>query len=94
MQFPDILYPTTCNPLWNFYFGYGFDRTEHDIPRRICRMSMLFLRSLEATGGAIFFLPYLKYFGNMFGYKNVMKSNYTVVDVIQVNDIYVYNNRT
>ncbi|XP_014480099.1 PREDICTED: probable cytochrome P450 304a1 isoform X2 [Dinoponera quadriceps] len=81
--FPDILYSTIGSSLWKVLFGQRFDRTEHDIPRRVCRLSMMFVRSLESTGGAIFHLPFLKFFGNMFGYKNVIKSNYLVADIIQ-----------
>ncbi|XP_032684778.1 probable cytochrome P450 304a1 [Odontomachus brunneus] len=81
--FPDILYPTICSSFWNVLFGCKFDRSEHDIPRHICRMSMLFQRSLDATGGAIFHLPILRFFGNMFGFKNMIKANYAVADIIQ-----------
>uniref|UniRef100_A0A348G630 Cytochrome P450 2 n=1 Tax=Odontomachus monticola TaxID=613454 RepID=A0A348G630_ODOMO len=81
--FPDILYGTIGSSFWNLLFGSKFDRSEHDIPRHIGRMSMLFQRSLDATGGAIFHLPILRFFGNMFGYKNMIKSNYAVTDIIK-----------
>ncbi|XP_011146960.2 probable cytochrome P450 304a1 [Harpegnathos saltator] len=81
--FPDILYPTICSSLWNVLFGQRFNRSEHDIPRRFGRMAMLFHRSLDSTGGALFHLPVLRYFGNMFGFKDMMKANNAMIDIIQ-----------
>ncbi|XP_032684829.1 probable cytochrome P450 304a1 [Odontomachus brunneus] len=81
--FPDILYATTCNSFWDVLFGYKFDRSEHDIPRRVCRTGILFHRSLDSTGGAISHLPILRFFGNMFGYKNIMKASDALSDIAQ-----------
>ncbi|XP_012221588.1 probable cytochrome P450 304a1 [Linepithema humile] len=83
MLFPDILYATSANNIWNVMFGQRFDRSKHDISRHLCRSAMMFQRANETTGGMILFLPILKYFGNMFGYTNHMKGNYAIVDVVK-----------
>jgi len=84
MLFPDILYATSANNIWNVMFGYRFDRSEHDISRHLCRSAQMFQRANDTTGGIMFYLPILKYFGNMFGYTNHMKGTYAMVDVIKV----------
>lgn len=85
--FPDILYATSANNIWNVMFGQRFDRSEHNVARHLCRSAMMFQRANETTGGMILFLPILKYFGNMFGYTNHMKGNYAIVDVVKVSRI-------
>lgn len=81
--FPDILYASSCNNIWNIMFGHRFDRSEHDMCRLICRTAMLFQRANDTTGGAIFQRPFLKYFGNMFGYKNHMKSSNILTAIVK-----------
>ncbi|XP_036145764.1 probable cytochrome P450 304a1 isoform X2 [Monomorium pharaonis] len=81
--FPDILYASAGNNIWNVMFGHRFDRSEHDIPRRLCRAAVLFGKSNDTTGGAIFQHPFLKHFGNMFGYKNHMKASNTLNNLVK-----------
>ncbi|CAL1679557.1 unnamed protein product [Lasius platythorax] len=81
--FPDVLYASSANNIWNVMFGHRFDRSEHDISRHLCRSALMFQRANDPSGGALFQRPFLKHFGNMFGYKNHIKSNYAIVDVIK-----------
>ncbi|XP_036145097.1 probable cytochrome P450 304a1 isoform X2 [Monomorium pharaonis] len=81
--FPDILYASSGNNIWNIMFGHRFDRSEHDTPRRLCRAAVMFQQANDTTGGAIFQRPFLKYFGNMFGYKNHMKASNTMTNIIK-----------
>ncbi|XP_017793323.1 PREDICTED: probable cytochrome P450 304a1 [Habropoda laboriosa] len=81
--FPDILYPYAANSIWDIVFGEIFDRSEHDKLRYFCESAMSFQRAADTTGGAIVSLWYLKYFGNMFGYQDIVKSNYRMVDFIK-----------
>lgn len=48
---------------------------------------MLFQRANDTTGGAIFQFWFLKYFGNMFSYANIMKGNNGMVNFVKVNFI-------
>ncbi|XP_025988557.2 uncharacterized protein LOC113003430 [Solenopsis invicta] len=81
--FPDILYASSGNNIWNVMFGHRFDRSEHDVPRRLCRAAVMFQRANDTTGGAILQRPFLKYFGNMFGYKNHMKASNIMEDIVK-----------
>ncbi|XP_011880568.1 PREDICTED: probable cytochrome P450 304a1 isoform X1 [Vollenhovia emeryi] len=81
--FPDILYASSGNNIWNILFGYRLDRTEHDILLRFGRAVTLFQSANDTTGGAIFQYEFLKYFGNMFGYKNHMKGSNILKEIIQ-----------
>ncbi|XP_029169957.1 probable cytochrome P450 304a1 [Nylanderia fulva] len=81
--FPDVLYASSANNIWNVMFGHRFDRSEHDISRHLCRSALMFQRANDPSGGALFQRPFLKYFGNMFGYKNHIKGNYAIVDVVK-----------
>ncbi|KAL0105457.1 hypothetical protein PUN28_016846 [Cardiocondyla obscurior] len=81
--FPDILYASAGNNIWNVMFGHKFDRSEHDIPRRLCRAGIMLLRANDTTGGAIFQRPFLKYFGNIFGYKNHMIASNVMIDIVK-----------
>ncbi|XP_071566707.1 probable cytochrome P450 304a1 [Temnothorax nylanderi] len=81
--FPDILYAPAGNNIWNIMFGHRFNRNEHDVPRRLCRAAVMLLRANDTTGGAIFQRPFLKHFGNTFGYKNHMKANSIMTDIIR-----------
>ncbi|XP_017885498.1 probable cytochrome P450 304a1 [Ceratina calcarata] len=81
--FPDILYPYAANNVWDIMFGERLDRSEHHKLRYICKSAMLFQRSGDTTGGAIVQFWYLKYFGNMFGYKNFIKGSCRLRDFIE-----------
>ncbi|XP_018047195.1 PREDICTED: probable cytochrome P450 304a1 [Atta colombica] len=81
--FPDILYASAANNIWNIMFGRRFDRSEHDISRLLCRMSILFQRSNDPTGGAISQRSIFRYFGNMFSYTNHMKGSTTISNIIK-----------
>lgn len=85
LLFPDILYPTVCSPLWKVLFGQRFDRSEYDIPGEICSLAMMFVQSLDSMGGAMSFFPFLRHFGNMFGFKNMIKGQHGVANIIRVN---------
>ncbi|XP_018357138.1 PREDICTED: probable cytochrome P450 304a1 [Trachymyrmex septentrionalis] len=81
--FPDIMYASAANNIWNVMFGRRFDRSEHDIPRRLCRMALLFQRANDTIGGAISQRSIFRYFGNMFGYTNHIKGSSTVSNIIK-----------
>ncbi|XP_015429299.1 PREDICTED: probable cytochrome P450 304a1 [Dufourea novaeangliae] len=81
--FPDILFPYSANSIWNIMFGDRFDRCEHHKTRFLCESAMLFQRAGDTSGGAIFQRPFLKYFGNMFGYTDILKNHYRMVDFIK-----------
>ncbi|XP_043251102.1 probable cytochrome P450 304a1 [Colletes gigas] len=81
--FPDVLYPYSGNSIWDIMFGSRFDRTEHSKLRYFCQSAMLFQRSADTTGGIIFQREIYKHFGNLFGYTNIMKGNYRMVDFIK-----------
>lgn len=66
-------------------FGHRFNRSEHDIPYRLSYAAVMFLRTNDTTGGAIFQRPCLKFFGNLFGYKNHMKASNMMQDIVEVN---------
>jgi len=89
--FPDILYASAGNNIWNVLFGHRFDRSEHDTPRLLCRSALMFQRANDTTGGAIFQRPFLKYFGNMFGYKNHIKASNTMINMVKVSLSNNYN---
>ncbi|KAK9307391.1 hypothetical protein QLX08_002285 [Tetragonisca angustula] len=82
-RFPDVLYPYAANAIWNVMFGKRFDRSEYYKLKYFCESAMMFQRAADTTGGAIFQFWFLKYFGNMFGYKNMMIGNYRMVDFIK-----------
>lgn len=65
-------------------FNERFDRSEYYKLKYLCESGMMFQRAVD-TSGAIFQFWFLKYFGNMFGYKNMMTGNYRIVDFIKVN---------
>lgn len=81
--FPDILYAPSSNNIWNIMFGHRFNRSEHDIPYRLSYAAVMFLRTNDTTGGAIFQRPCLKFFGNLFGYKNHMKASNMMQDIVE-----------
>lgn len=81
--FPDILYPYFANNVWDVTFEERFDRSEHHKLRYICKSAMLFQRSGDTTGGAISYFWFLKYFGNMFGFKSFMKGSCGLRDFIE-----------
>jgi len=91
--FPDILYALAGNTIWNVMFGYKFDRSEHDTPRLLCRLALMFQRANNPIGGAIFQYSFLKYFGNMFGYKNHMKASNTMINIVKVSLSNNYNRK-
>lgn len=68
-------------------FGHKFSRSEHDIPRRLSSAALLFLRTNDTTGGAIFQRPFLKHFGNLFGYKDHMKASNIMQSIVEVNHL-------
>lgn len=82
--FPDVLYASSANNIWNVMFGYRFDRSEHDVSRHLCRSALMMQRANDPSGGALLQYPILKYFGNVFGYKNHIKGNYGMVDIVKV----------
>lgn len=65
-------------------FGEKFDRSEYHKLRYFCESAMMFQRAFDTTGGALSQFWFLKYFGNMFGYKNIMLGTYRMVDFIKV----------
>ncbi|CAL7939199.1 unnamed protein product [Xylocopa violacea] len=75
IRFPDILYPYTANSIWEIIFGERFDRSEFHKLNDFCTSALQFQRSGNPIGGAIAYFWYLKYFGNMFGYKEFIDSN-------------------
>ncbi|XP_011639779.1 probable cytochrome P450 304a1 [Pogonomyrmex barbatus] len=81
--FPDILYASSANNIWNVMFGYRFDRSEHDISRQLCRAAVKMQRGNDTTGGAIFQMPFLKHFGNMFGYKDHINGSNTMTAIVK-----------
>ncbi|XP_076249610.1 putative cytochrome P450 304a1 isoform X2 [Calliopsis andreniformis] len=81
--FPDILYPYFANSIWEIMFGERFNRSEHYKLWNLCEAAMLFQRSIDTTGGAIFQRPFLKYFGNLFRYTDIIKGNTKMVNFIQ-----------
>ncbi|XP_043588681.1 probable cytochrome P450 304a1 isoform X2 [Bombus pyrosoma] len=82
-RFPDILYPYVANTIWYIMFGEKFDRSEYHKLRYFCESAMMFQRASDTTGGALFQFWFLKYFGNMFGYKNIILGTYRMVDFIK-----------
>lgn len=82
--FPDVLYASSANNIWNVMFGYRFDRSEHDVSRHLCRSALMMQRANDPSGGALFQHAFLKYFGNVFGYKNHIKGSYGMIDVVKV----------
>ncbi|XP_050455199.1 probable cytochrome P450 304a1 isoform X2 [Cataglyphis hispanica] len=76
--FPDVLFAPSANNIWNVMFGYRFDRSEHDISRHLSRSAIMMQKANDPSGGALFQYPFLKYFGNMFGYTNHIKGNYAM----------------
>lgn len=82
--FPDVLFAPSANNIWNVMFGYRFDRSEHDISRHLSRSAIMMQKANDPTGGALFQRPFLKYFGNMFGYTNHIKGNYGMIEVVKV----------
>ncbi|XP_033353024.1 probable cytochrome P450 304a1 isoform X1 [Bombus vosnesenskii] len=82
-RFPDILYPYVANTIWYIMFGEKFDRSEYHKLRYFCESAMMFQRAFDTTGGALSQFWFLKYFGNMFGYKNIMLGTYRMVDFIK-----------
>ncbi|EFN65051.1 Probable cytochrome P450 304a1 [Camponotus floridanus] len=81
--FPDVLYASSANNIWNVMFGYRFDRSEHDVSRHLCRSALMMQRANDPTGGALLQYPFLKYFGNVFGYKNHIKGSNGMIDVVK-----------
>ncbi|XP_076180080.1 putative cytochrome P450 304a1 [Ptiloglossa arizonensis] len=81
--FPDILYPYFANSIWDIMFGDRFDRVEHHKLRYFCEAAMIFQRAADTTGGVIFQRKFFKYFGNTFGYTNILKGNYRLIDFIK-----------
>lgn len=82
--FPDILYPYSANSIWDIMCGNRFDRSENQKLRDFCEAAMLFQRSMDTTGGAIFQRPFLKYFGNLFKHTDIIRGNTGMVEFIQV----------
>ncbi|XP_017753929.1 PREDICTED: probable cytochrome P450 304a1 [Eufriesea mexicana] len=80
--FPDVLYPYVANSIWDIMFGERFDRSDYHKLKYFCECAMMFQRAADTTGGALFQFWYLKYFGNMFGFSNMMKGNYRMIDFI------------
>lgn len=66
-------------------FGYRFNRSEHDIPKRFGQAAVMLLKANDMTGGAIFQRPFLKYFGNLFSYADHMKASNIMQDFVEVN---------
>ncbi|XP_018364794.1 PREDICTED: probable cytochrome P450 304a1 [Trachymyrmex cornetzi] len=81
--FPDILYASAANNIWNIMFGRKFDRSEHDISRLLCHMATLFQRANDTTGGAISQRSIFRYFGNIFNYTDHLKGSTTVSNIIK-----------
>lgn len=48
---------------------------------------MMFQRSTDSFGGVVSQLPWLKHFGNVFGYRNMIKGNYNIVDFVTVSHL-------
>lgn len=78
------MYPYVANNIWDIMFGERFDRSDYHKLKYFCESAMMFQRAGDTTGGALFQFWYLKYFGNMFGFSNMMKGNYRMVDFIMV----------
>lgn len=91
--FPDILYPYVANVILNIMFGERFDRSQYHKLIYFCESSMMFQKSLDTSGGAIFQFWFLKYFGNIFGYTNAIKATYQMINFIEVfiHFLYIFN---
>ncbi|CAL7939200.1 unnamed protein product [Xylocopa violacea] len=82
-RFPDVLYPYVANNIWCIMFGERFDRSEHHKLKYFCESAIEFQRSGDTSGGALSTFWFLKYFGNMFKYKAMMKSNLQLINFIK-----------
>lgn len=74
-------------------FGHRFDRSEHDVPRRFSRAAFLLQKANDTTGGALFQRPILRYFGNMFGYRDHMKGSNIMTNIVKVSRLLNNYNR-
>ncbi|XP_076761436.1 farnesoate epoxidase-like [Xylocopa sonorina] len=83
VRFPDILFPYTTNSIWEIIFGKRFDRSEFHKLNHLCTSAIEFQRSGNPVGGAIAYFWYLKYFGNVFKYKDFIDSNRNMVEFIK-----------
>ncbi|KAG7197683.1 hypothetical protein KM043_014445 [Ampulex compressa] len=81
--FPNVLFPYAFNTIWYIIFGRTFDRPEYNKLIRVCQYAMEFQRAGDTSGGVILQRPFLKYFGDIFAYKSIMRGNYGMVNFIK-----------
>ena len=80
--FPNILYPYSANSIWDIMFGDRFNRSQHQKLIYLCQAAMKFQRGGDTTGAAIFQRWFLKYFGDMFGYKSIVDGSYRIASFV------------
>ncbi|XP_008561134.1 probable cytochrome P450 304a1 [Microplitis demolitor] len=87
IYFPDILSPICANFIWAVMANKRFPRTEsgeeHESLRELCKGARIFQKSGDTSGGAIALTPWLRYFGNLFGYTGFIGGNQTLIDFVQ-----------
>ncbi|XP_076644545.1 putative cytochrome P450 304a1 [Halictus rubicundus] len=81
--FPDILFPYSANSIWDIMSGERYGRSEHQRLRNLCENAMVFQRAGDTTGAALSQRAFLKYFGNMFGFTDIIKGNAGMVNFVQ-----------
>ncbi|XP_024947074.1 probable cytochrome P450 304a1 isoform X2 [Cephus cinctus] len=81
--FPDILFHITAGSIWAIISGEKIDRDDHEQLRRISRAAMTLQRNADTLGGAILQTPWLRHFGNIFGYKKFIEGNKEITDYIR-----------
>lgn len=71
-----------------------FPRTEsgeeHESLRELCKGARIFQKSGDTSGGAIALTPWLRYFGNLFGYTGFIGGNQTLIDFVQVQNFHIF----
>lgn len=65
-------------------FGDRFNRSEHQKLRYLCEAAMKFQRAGDTTGAAIFQRWFLKYFGDIFGYKSIIDGSSRIAYFVMV----------
>ncbi|XP_074114541.1 putative cytochrome P450 304a1 [Cotesia typhae] len=85
--FPDILSPISANYIWTVMANKRLPRTEtgeeHESLRELCKWARTFQAGGDVTGGAKTMTPWLRYFGNLFGYTDFINGTRAIANFVE-----------
>ena len=82
--FPDVLFASSANPIWYIMSGEILEREDYEKLRHICRCAFILQRAGNTAAGPIAMTPWLRHFGDGFGYKGIVDGSYGIIDFFKV----------